>query len=82
VKVKSVKRVVLTSSAAAVSMKNLEGNGHVLDEEAWSDVEFLRTAKPPTWVSQNHKTVLSLNFFLQKFWYNTLGFHGLHQVFI
>jgi nucleoside-diphosphate-sugar epimerase len=64
-KVKSVKRVILTSSAAAVSMKNLEGNGHVLDEEVWSDVEFLRTAKPPTWVSQIIKL---FKFYLQEFW--------------
>ncbi|KAJ3693645.1 hypothetical protein LUZ60_009125 [Juncus effusus] len=49
VKAKSVRRVVLTSSAAAVSMKCLEGNGHVLDEQSWSDVDFLRSAQPPTW---------------------------------
>ncbi|XP_020102668.1 anthocyanidin reductase ((2S)-flavan-3-ol-forming) [Ananas comosus] len=49
VKAKSVKRIVLTSSAAAVSLTPLEGIGHVLDEESWSDIEYLQTEKPPSW---------------------------------
>lgn len=49
-KSKSVKRIVLTSSAAAVTINQLEGTGLVLDEKSWTDVEFLRSAKPPTWV--------------------------------
>ena len=49
-KAKTVKRVVLTSSAAAVSINTLNGTGLVLTEEDWTDTEFLSTKKPPTWV--------------------------------
>ncbi|GAB2233133.1 hypothetical protein Droror1_Dr00002350 [Drosera rotundifolia] len=44
-----VKRVVLTSSAASVSINTLKGTGLVMNEDNWSDVEFLYTEKPPTW---------------------------------
>jgi len=49
-KAKTVKRVILTSSAAAVSINKLNGTGLVMDEKNWTDVEFLTSEKPPTWV--------------------------------
>nr|QLL26886.1 anthocyanidin synthase [Heuchera micrantha] len=56
-KAKTVKRVVLTSSAAAVSINQLNGTGLVMDEKNWTDVEFLASAKPPTWGYPLSKTL-------------------------
>ncbi|TKY59382.1 Anthocyanidin reductase [Spatholobus suberectus] len=54
---KGVKRVILTSSAAAVTINQLQGTGLVMDESNWTDVEFLNTAKPPTWGYPVSKTL-------------------------
>ncbi|EOA34485.1 hypothetical protein CARUB_v10022026mg [Capsella rubella] len=48
-KSKSIKRVIYTSSAAAVSINNLSGPGLVMNEKNWTDIEFLTKEKPFNW---------------------------------
>ena len=63
VEAKTVKRVVLTSSVAAVAINTFNETGLVVDEGNWTDIDFLTAQKPPNWViQQNIVLFLSLMF--------------------
>jgi anthocyanidin reductase len=56
-KSKTVKRVVVTSSAATVSINESAEQNQYIDESCWTDVDFLQTKKPPTWSYPVSKTL-------------------------
>jgi len=56
-KAKTVKRVVVTSSACAASINESEEQNQCIDETCWTDVDFLLTNKPPAWAYPVSKTL-------------------------
>ncbi|KAH9323359.1 hypothetical protein KI387_017998, partial [Taxus chinensis] len=56
-KAKTVKRIVVTSSAATVSINESPEQNQYIDESCWTDVNFLQTKTPPAWAYPVSKTL-------------------------
>eukprot|EP00253_Pinus_taeda_P025129 PITA_25129 len=56
-KAKTVKRVVVTSSTATACINESEEQNQYIDENSWTDVDFLRTKKPTGWAYAVAKTL-------------------------
>lgn len=56
-KANTVKRVVVTSSAATTSINDSTEQNQYIDESCWTDVHFLRTVQPPGWSYLVSKTL-------------------------
>jgi len=56
-KAKTVKRVVVTSSAATACINESDEQNQYIDETCWTDVDFLQTKKPPAWAYAVSKTL-------------------------
>ena len=68
VKAGTVKRVILTSSTAAVSSRPLEGAGNVLDEESWSDIDYLTAKRTGLWVGTSRSSSCASELGCRLFW--------------
>ena len=51
-KAKTVKRVVVTSSMAAACVNESVEQNQYIDENCWTDVDFLRAKEPAGWVER------------------------------
>jgi len=56
-KAKTVKRVVVTSAAAALLITESEEQNQCIDETRWTDVDFVRTKMSPSWTYAIAKTL-------------------------
>ena len=63
-KAKTVKRVVVTSSAAAVAIDESKAKEQhqYIDETCWTDVDLMRTKQSPFWVEHNFEVLQYLTF--------------------
>ena len=68
-KSKTVKRVIVTSSTAAVAIDESKAKEQhqYIDETCWTDVDLMRTKQSPAWVEQNSEVLIDFAWVEQNF---------------